>query len=126
MDDITAKVSTKGQMTVPKAVRDALGITGGTQLVFRVDDGRAMVARTKRLLDTAAAPPDQLPATSRLPWDANRRSRLHTRAKPQRPAYKERASQLDPVTEFTVDLRTVPEPEGTTTSPDLGGGDLTS
>lgn len=119
MDDITAKVSAKGQMTVPKVVRDTLGITGGTQLVFRVENGRAMVARSKRLLDTAVATPDDRTATPRLPWDANRRSRLQSRSKTRRSALREQTPRLDAVTEFTVDLRSVPEPssrptEGTT------------
>ena len=120
MDDITAKVSTKGQMTVPKAARDALGITGGSELVFRVDNGRAMVARTKRLLDTAAAPPHELTVTPRLPWDANRHSRLQMRSKP-RSILRRAPTWLDPLTEFTVDLRpvtetepSIPNPEGTT------------
>ncbi len=111
MDDITAKVSTKGQMTVPKAARDALGITGGSQLVFRIDNGRAMVARTKHLLDTAAAPPEELTATPRLPWDANRRSRLQMRAKPRGAEIRRVPTWPDPLTELTVDLRPVPKSE---------------
>lgn len=111
MDDMTARVSTKGQLTVPKAARDALGISGGSQLVFRIDNGRAMIARTKRLLDTAAAPADEITATSRLPWDANRRSMLRVRSKPRRTAPKDLPTWQDPADEITVDLRSVPEPE---------------
>lgn len=122
MDDITAKVSTKGQMTVPKAARDALGITGGSELVFRVDNGRAMVARTKRLLDTAAAPPYELTVTPRLPWDANRHSRLQMRSKP-RSILKRAPSWLDPLTEFTVDLRPVTETEPSMPNPDATAED---
>ena len=117
MDDITAKVSTKGQMTVPKAARDALGITGGSELVFRVDNGRAMVARTNRLLDTAAAPPHELTVAPRLPWDANRHSRLQMRSKP-RNILKRAPTWLDPLTEFTVDLRPVTETEPSMPNPD--------
>ena len=36
--DAAAKVTSKGQVTVPKAVRDALGIETGDEVVFRVDD----------------------------------------------------------------------------------------
>ena len=32
--EIAARVSSKGQVTVPKAVRDALGIAEGDELVF--------------------------------------------------------------------------------------------
>ncbi|MGH6924716.1 MAG: type II toxin-antitoxin system PrlF family antitoxin [Propylenella sp.] len=39
-----SKVTEKGQTTVPKAVRDALGISYGGQIVFRVD-GRGVTLR---------------------------------------------------------------------------------
>lgn len=39
--DIAANVSSKGQITVPKAVRDALGIGEGDNVVFRVEGDRA-------------------------------------------------------------------------------------
>ena len=123
MDDITAKISTKGQMTVPKAARDALGLTGGSELVFRVDNGRAMVARTKRLLDTAAAPPHELTVMPRLPWDANRHSRLQMRSKP-RSILRKAPTWLDPLTEFTVDLRPVPETEDNASSAESAAGDI--
>jgi AbrB family looped-hinge helix DNA binding protein len=35
--DVAAKVTSKGQVTVPKAVREALGIKEGDEIVFRVD-----------------------------------------------------------------------------------------
>lgn len=38
---ITATVTTKGQITVPKAVRDALGLKEGHQVVFVVEGERA-------------------------------------------------------------------------------------
>ena len=49
--EIAAKMSSKGQITVPKAVRDALGIGEGDNVVFRVEGNRAVLART---LDDAA------------------------------------------------------------------------
>jgi len=51
--DVRAQLSSKGQLTVPKAVRDALGLNEGDQVVFRVQGRRAMLARTSRLLDLA-------------------------------------------------------------------------
>lgn len=51
--DVAAKVTSKGQVTVPKVVRDALGITDGDEVVFRVEGDRAVLARTPNLLDLA-------------------------------------------------------------------------
>jgi len=40
--DAAARVTSKGQVTVPKAVRDALGIKEGDEIVFRVEGNRAL------------------------------------------------------------------------------------
>ncbi len=72
--DITAKVSTKGQVTIPKKVRDAIGIAAGDEVVFRIDGPRAVLARADHLLsmDTVTAALDT--AKPNVPWDAARRS----------------------------------------------------
>lgn len=51
----TAKVTTKGQITIPKAVRVALGVEAGDRVEFVVrEDGVVeMVARTRPLLSLA-------------------------------------------------------------------------
>jgi antitoxin PrlF len=51
--DVSAKVTSKGQVTVPKVVRDALGIQEGDRVVFRVEGKRAILARTPDFLDLA-------------------------------------------------------------------------
>jgi AbrB family looped-hinge helix DNA binding protein len=51
--DAVARVTSKGQVTVPKAVRDALGIKEGDDLVFRVQGNLALVARTPHFLGLA-------------------------------------------------------------------------
>jgi AbrB family looped-hinge helix DNA binding protein len=51
--DAAARVSSKGQITVPKAVRDALGISEGDEVVFRVESNRAVLARTADFLSLA-------------------------------------------------------------------------
>lgn len=51
--DAAAKVTSKGQVTVPKAVRDALGIKEGDEVVFRVEGKRAVLARTPEFLALA-------------------------------------------------------------------------
>ena len=38
-------VTSKGQITLPKAVRDALGLRPGTEVEFDVSDGRAVLRR---------------------------------------------------------------------------------
>ncbi|HEX5279953.1 MAG TPA: type II toxin-antitoxin system PrlF family antitoxin [Micropepsaceae bacterium] len=39
----TSKITGKGQTTVPKAVRQALGVTYGGEIAFRVENGRVTV-----------------------------------------------------------------------------------
>lgn len=66
--DVAAKVTSKGQVTVPKVVRDALGIEEGDEVVFRVEGYRAVMARTPHFLDlagTVAVPA----ATRNVAWD---------------------------------------------------------
>lgn len=66
--DVAAKVSSKGQVTVPKAVREALGIEEGDQVVFHVEGNRAVLARTPDFL--ALAGTVRVPAAKRnASWD---------------------------------------------------------
>ena len=70
--DAAARVTSKGQITIPKEVRDALGIEEGDHVVFRVTDGRAVLARTPDLLDLAGVV--RVPDDKRgVPWDEVRR-----------------------------------------------------
>ena len=43
-----ARVTSKGQVTVPKEIRDALGIRVGDSLVFEVEDGGARVRADRK------------------------------------------------------------------------------
>lgn len=66
--DAAAKMTSKGQVTVPKAVRDALGIKAGDDVVFRVQGNRAVLARTPDFLELAGS--IQVPAAKRnVAWD---------------------------------------------------------
>ena len=66
--DTVARMSSKGQITVPKVVRDALGVAEGDSLVFHVDGERAIMARTPDLLDLAGTV--EVPAAKRnASWD---------------------------------------------------------
>jgi AbrB family looped-hinge helix DNA binding protein len=66
--DSSAKITSKGQVTIPKSVRDALGLREGDELLFRVEDSRAVVAKTPNFLDLAGSVP--VPAAKRgTSWD---------------------------------------------------------
>lgn len=66
--DVAAKVTSKGQVTVPKVVRDALGIEAGDEVVFRVQGTRAVLARTPDFLELAGT--IRVPAAKRnVAWD---------------------------------------------------------
>jgi AbrB family looped-hinge helix DNA binding protein len=66
--DVAAKMTSKGQITVPKAVRDALGLAEGDHVIFRVEGNHVTFARTPDFLDLAGsfAVPD---AVRGADWD---------------------------------------------------------
>ena len=49
------KVTTKGQVTIPKHVREALGIVPETEIEFVEDNGRFYIARTDTPADIKAS-----------------------------------------------------------------------
>ena len=71
--DIAARVSSKGQITIPKSVREALKLSEGDEVVFRLIEGeRAILARTPDLLELAGRV--SVPAEARgLSWEEIRR-----------------------------------------------------
>lgn len=48
--DISARLTSKGRLTVPKAVREALGLQTGDRVIFRVEGEQAALARTPDLI----------------------------------------------------------------------------
>jgi AbrB family looped-hinge helix DNA binding protein len=81
--DAAARITSKGQVTVPKAVRDVLGIKEGDQVVFRVEGKRAVLARTPDFLDLAGSV--KVPAAKRnVAWDEVIRRTRSTRASARR------------------------------------------
>ena len=81
--DLAARLSSKGQLTVPKAVRDALKLEEGDQVVFRVQGDRAILARTPSLLSLAGSVP--VPAEKRgIRWEEVRRQTRAARARTRR------------------------------------------
>jgi antitoxin PrlF len=77
--DAAARITSKGQITVPKAVRDALGIETGDEVVFRVEGDRAVMAKTADLLSLAGS--FSVPAARRnASWDDVLRTSRASRA----------------------------------------------
>lgn len=75
--EVSARMTSKGQITIPKSVRDALSLEDGDALVFRVEGDRAVLARTPDLLALAGS--ISVPASLRgKPW-AGVRSEAHRR-----------------------------------------------
>jgi antitoxin PrlF len=65
--EISARLSSKGQITVPRAVRQALSLKEGDRVVFRVEGDHAVLARTPDLLALAGSV--RVPAAKRgTPW----------------------------------------------------------
>ncbi len=80
--DTTARVTSKGQVTIPKSVRDALDLREGDELLFRVERSRAVVAKTPDFL--ALAGTVAVPAGKRgTSWDEVLRSTRADRARRQ-------------------------------------------
>jgi AbrB family looped-hinge helix DNA binding protein len=76
-------VTSKGQVTVPKAVREALGIKEGDEVIFRVEGNRAVLARTPDFLELAGS--IRVPAAKRnVAWDEVLRRTRADRAAPRR------------------------------------------
>lgn len=77
--DVSARVSSKGQVTIPRAVREALAIDEGDELIFRVEGHRAIISRSKDLIELAGSV--SVPAAKRgTPWDQVLRETRRMRA----------------------------------------------
>jgi AbrB family looped-hinge helix DNA binding protein len=77
--DASARLTSKGQITVPKAVRDALDLHEGDELLFRVERMRAVLAKTPDFIEMAGsvATPVGKRGTS---WDEVLRQTYRTQA----------------------------------------------
>lgn len=80
--DSSARLTSKGQVTIPKPVRDALKLHEGDEIVFRVERTRAIVAKTPDFIGMAGTV--AVPETKRsTAWDEilreTRRKRVEKR-----------------------------------------------
>ena len=81
--DERARLTSKGQVTIPKRVRDALDLHAGDEVVFRVERKRAVVAKTPDFLELAGSV--AVPAGKRgTAWDDVLRRTRTQRAKSRR------------------------------------------
>ncbi len=77
--DARAKVTSKGQVTIPRSVREALDLHEGDELLFRVEQSRALVAKTPDFLSLAGSV--SVPAGRRgTAWDDVLRQTRRARA----------------------------------------------
>ena len=81
--DVAARVSSKGQITIPRAVREALGIKEGDEVLFRVEGQRVTMARTPDFLELAGFV-DVPVAKQGTPWDEVLRQTRKARAASRR------------------------------------------
>ena len=81
--DVSARLSSKGQLTIPRAVREALSLEEGDEVIFRVEGERAVLARSPDLLALAGSV--SVPAAKRgTPWKEVLRQTRRARAKTRR------------------------------------------
>lgn len=55
--DAVARVTTRGRVTVPRIVRDALRIRAGDRVVFRIEGQQAILTRTPDFLELEGSVP---------------------------------------------------------------------
>jgi antitoxin PrlF len=81
--DARAKITSKGQVTIPKSVREALDLREGDDLLFRVERSRAVIGKTPDFLGLAGSV--AVPAAKRgTPWDDVLRTTRRERAERRR------------------------------------------
>jgi antitoxin PrlF len=77
--DASARLTSKGQVTIPKSVREALELREGDEVVFRVERKRAIVAKTPDFIEMAGTV--VVPVAKRgTPWDEVLRQTRRARA----------------------------------------------
>jgi AbrB family looped-hinge helix DNA binding protein len=81
--DVPATVTSKGQVTLPKSVRESLQLKAGDRVLFRVHNGRAVLAKVPDFLDLAGSVPVP-PAKRDASWSRIRAETWRKRAAARR------------------------------------------
>ena len=81
--DAAARLTSKGQITVPRSVRDALELREGDEVVFRVERQRAVLAKTADFIELAGSVVTPA-AKLGTPWDDVLRRSRRVRAEKRR------------------------------------------
>jgi len=55
LDEVTSKLSSQNQITIPSKIRNALGVKPGDTVVFIEDEGKVIVRNLKDLINEVAA-----------------------------------------------------------------------
>lgn len=66
--DVTSRLTSNGQVAIPKAVREALDLSEGDEIVFRVEDNRAMISKRRDFIELAGSVPVP-PGLKGAPWE---------------------------------------------------------
>jgi AbrB family looped-hinge helix DNA binding protein len=78
--DVSATVTSKGQITLPKSVRDALSLDAGDRVLFRVYEDRAVLAKVPDFLELGGSVP--VPAAIKgASWERIRATAWEKRAR---------------------------------------------
>lgn len=64
MREIGAKITSKGQVTIPREVRTELGVHAGEYILFVIDDGDIRVKPVRHTLESIRASLPPLPGAS--------------------------------------------------------------
>jgi AbrB family looped-hinge helix DNA binding protein len=81
--DFSATLTSKGRITLPKPVRHALGLKEGDRILFRVLEGRAVLAKAEDFLDLAGSV-SVSPKNRGAAWPAIKATTWHRRAMTRR------------------------------------------
>ncbi len=67
--EIEAKVGSRGQVVIPKPIREQQGLKEGTRVTFQVEDGEVVVRRAEDVLEEFLQECDRRREPEDVDWD---------------------------------------------------------